>query len=99
MENVLPVTGLGELRVDGVERSASPGANDKARSEYSPDGSGFSRTSGVTVLDESPGLLVSYWTLAGKLEVFAERSEIWPVHVQWPSKLKLRWTRCPAVLV
>ena len=43
--------------------------------------------------------LVPYWTLAGKLEVFAERSEIWPVHVQWPSKLKLRWTRCPPVLV
>ena len=32
--------------------------------------------------------LVSYWTLAGKLEVFAERSEIWPVHVQWAVEIK-----------
>ena len=31
---------------------------------------------------------MSYWTLAGKLEVFAERSEIWPVHVQWAVEIK-----------
>ena len=69
---------LGELRVDGANGALSPGANDKASSKYSLNGKSL-----------CPGrFLVSYWTLAGKLEVFAERSEIWPVHVQWAVEIK-----------
>ena len=87
---------LGDLRVDGVKRGASPGANDKASSKYSLDGKSTHYAGRFLWLFSIPSVLLD---ASGKLEVFAERSEIWPVHVQWPSKLKLRWTRCPAVLV
>ena len=66
-----------------AQTGASPGANDEASSKYSLDGKS-THYSGRFLAFLDPSVLLD----ANKLEVFAERSEIWPVHVQWAVEIK-----------